>query len=415
MNNTKDKSIYFPLKIALAFLIISELLVWFGPLKYFLLNGKILLFYLIIVNIALYLGYKRGVKSFHPTKLSFSMSTVYLLLLLGFILTVRSCKMMWARHGLPFNFNTLAIAIVNPGDSYHSKAAGELDISSLTILFAPFQWIAIPLGLFYWRKLPVFYKTIVVLTFGFEIISWLGIGTRKGIFDLIIISFFLIVANNKDILKNGTAYRRLKIWTFIGILLFLFYFVFSNLSRGGRELKELVETMETADFNPFYEKHLPQWLVAALSNITSYLCQGYYALDKALGLGIKPITPGGQSWFTIMLANKVGYDPLPDTYLNALQTYGIDMRINWHTIYVWLANEFTFIGVPFIIYIIGYCFAQTWLDSINHENPLAFPTFALFLIMVYYFYANNQVISFSFMPFVVCVFFYYFFRLIRSR
>ena len=95
----------------------------------------------------------------------------------------------------------------------------------------------------------------------------------------------------------------------------------------------------------------------------------------------------------------------------ALEPMGIDPSINWHTIYVWLANDVTFIGVPLIIFLIGYFFSKTWADCVYGNNDAAVSLFALFLIMTFYFYANNQVISFSFMPFVVCFAIYVFSRI----
>jgi len=103
----------------------------------------------------------------------------------------------------------------------------------------------------------------------------------------------------------------------------------------------------------------------------------------------------------MVIASKFGYNPMPNTYLSLLENYGIDSHVNWHTIYVWLANDFTFIGVPIIIYLIGLMFARTWCDSVKGDNDTAIPLFTLFLVMVFYFFANNQVLSFSFMPFVV--------------
>ena len=134
--------------------------------------------------------------------------------------------------------------------------------------------------------------------------------------------------------------------------------------------------------------------------ICSYLTQGYYALSKGLELGILPISFLGSSWFTISIAKKFSYDPTETTYMYMLQSEGIDMSINWHSIYLWLANDFTFIGVPIIIFLIGYFFAQSWMDAIKGSNILSYPVLALFSTMIFYFFANNQVFSFSFIPFV---------------
>ena len=199
---------------------------------------------------------------------------------------------------------------------------------------------------------------------------------------------------------GGTFSKRFKIGVILVASIFIFYFIFSNLARYNLGLHEMASFNYKFETRPFYTDHCPTWLLVSLYNIDSYLCQGYYALSLGLSIGIISPTIMGMSWFTMVIANKFGYDPMPGTYMTLLEPYGIDSKMNWHTIYLWLANDFTFIGVPFVIFFIGYFFAKTWCDCISKKNDYAIPLFSLFLIMVFYFYANNQVLSFSLIAFV---------------
>ena len=58
---------YFPLRIALSFLVLTELLFWLGPVKYSIPNNYDLFVYLAIVNLAFYYGYRIGVKKFRQS------------------------------------------------------------------------------------------------------------------------------------------------------------------------------------------------------------------------------------------------------------------------------------------------------------------------------------------------------------
>ncbi len=62
----------------------------------------------------------------------------------------------------------------------------------------------------------------------------------------------------------------------------------------------------------------------------------------------------------------------------------------WATIYPWIASDVSFVGVLVVVFLIGRLFAQSWLDSLMLRNPFAVAIFAQFIIMLFYFNANNQ-------------------------
>lgn len=410
-----NRVMYFPLKATLIFLVLTEILVFVGPVEYDLQKPILLIFYLLLVNMAFYWGYKVGVKRFKPSNFRISIETVDLIIVLGLILNVVRLFAMWRSHGLSVSLYNLISALTNPADAYFSEATESMKTDYISLLLSPITWACLPLGVYKWNKLSKFSRFLLIVIAFVQIVSWLGIGTRKGLFDLVIITTFIIIASKSNILTDNKLRKRFIIIITLAIVLFVFYFVFSNLSRYDLSLKEINDYNTRLEANNFYVKHCPTWLLVSLINITWYLCQGYYALSVGLSMGILPPTFLGSSWYTMVIAHKLGYDPMPDTYLAALEPIGIDARINWHTIYLWLANDFTFIGVPIIIFIIGYFFAKTWCDCVKGNNDFAIPLFSLFLIMVFYFYANNQVLSFSFYPFVGWFLFYELSRWVSSN
>ena len=396
MNNKVE---LFPLKVVMAFLVFSELLVWIGPIDYDISNGALLFVYLLIVNLAFYWGYRLGIrkkKAIRPPVIPLFYIKVFLIF--GFFLTIHNLYYLWSDRGIEVSFSNLVQSIMSPGDAYFSEAEIAVRQSPFHLFMSPFKFAAIPIGIYSWKKLPKIFRILVVLTCLIEVFAWMGIGTRKGLFDIIIIILFMIVASDTNMITNDSKYRRLKLFSVVFIFCFLLYFVFSGVSRAGET--ELTEVASRYGIKTVYSNNLPMWLYYPVASIHSYLCQGYYALSKGLEIGIKPLTVMGQSWFTINYSiNHFEYNPLPFTYMQDLSLIGIDPWVNWHTIYLWLANDFSFIGVPFIIMLIGFLFARTWSDVVG-KNVMAVPIFCLFLIMTMYFYANNQVISFQFLSFV---------------
>lgn len=404
----EKRLVLLPLRVLLGFLVFSELLLIIGPYSYDITNYPQLFFYLFVVNVAFYWGYKKGVKNTWQSSISMGQALLAFLIIAGFLLTIRRMTRLWAGRGLSLALSSIVYALANSGDVYHNavEISQVSQLSLFWVLMEPIRWAAIPLGVANWRKISKMLRMVVVLTIIVEIVAWLGIGTRKGLFDVIVMIFFFSIANSPQWIIDKAKRKKLVVIGAVALFAFLFYFVMSGASRKGYGLTEFDANMVSQDIKPFYEK-APDWLLYSLCSIESYLCQGYYALSKGLEMGIRPITFGGSGWFTIMLMRKVGYDPEPGIYMVELEKFGIDRHINWHTIYLWLANDLTFIGVPIFIFIVGYLFAVSWRDVLYGKNQTAIPFFALMLIMVFYFYANNQVMSFSFIPLVFWTIIYF--------
>ena len=411
-----SKLAHFPLRIILTFLIVSELLIWLGPINYDISNSFILFLYLAILNLAFYMGYKHAVRNFRPSSYKLSGRSIKLLLLFGLFYAFLELIDLWGTRGLSVsNLLTNVIdALNNPGEAYYSE--GDMEQNSyLTIILSPIKWIVIPLGIYSWDKLSKIYRYIALAIIVISAISWLGIGVRKGIFDLMVTILFIVLALKPQFILLAKWRRRITLYLGVSIIIFIVYFIYSNLSRAGFDSFDALVLMSTLDYRPFYLEFIPLPITTAIAFVTSYLCQGYYALALSLEIGILPLAPMGMSWFTIALAKKFDYDPTSDTYMHLLESnHNIDMSINWHSIYVWLANDFSFLGVPIVIYFVGYFLAQTWCDSVVGKNVWAFPIMTLFVIMSMYFFANNQVLSFSFIPLIVCFCIYQMSRSLRS-
>ncbi len=399
-----NKIYYFPLKIILGFLLFTEFLFWVGPIEYEVSNGFILFLYLVILNISYYCGYNRGVKNFRPSYKRISTFALKTWILLGFIVTIIGAFLWLASKGWSFSIGTLTASVTNPGAAYYAEANEEAmrDSNYFSVLISPIKWAALPIGIFSWRRMNGLYKLVIITTIVISLYVSLVSGVRKGLMDVILISLFCIVAKCPQLILIKFNYRKVKLILLLIVGVFLFYFIFSNLSRYGGATVEDLETMELKGIKTLYLECLPLSIVISITFITSYLCQGYYALAKALSYGILFPAIGGSSFFLMRISKALfGYDPMPKTYMWLLQNNeGIYTTINWHTLYLWLANDFTFILVPVLIFYLGYFFAKTWCDCVHGKNVFAYPTFCLFLIMSFYAFANNQVFSFSFLPFV---------------
>ena len=406
-NNSRHQILFYPIRILLYFLLFSVLLFIIGPINYPINNSAITIGYLLLMNFLLYKGYKKGIiqgKLYTGRYRNIPDNTIKWILLFSIFLLFLRIMNGAQTSSISVILQKIVQGIVAPNEGYYAKLE-KTHISTITyflMLVSPISWASLPLGIFYWKRLNSFYRFLVLFLILGNIAYWLMLGTRKGLFDIIIVLFFMIYAAYPHLIVNNKFKKKLLIGYVICFTLFISYFLWSGMGRyGTTDINDVGDSM-TYSFNPIYQD-VPQPVVISLSMFESYLCQGYYALSCALeefSNGNICFTLGfGNNYFCANLLERFDIDIIQYTYQGLLlEKYNIDPYANWHSIYVWLANDFTFIGVPFIVYIIGYWFALIW-KSVLYRNFYAIPIFMLFVQMIAYSFANNQILSFSFIPF----------------
>lgn len=398
MENTMNKILYFPIRVLLTFLIFTEVLFFISPISWNINNYAILIIYILILNIALYKGYQSGLK-YCIRKNVFRLSMKRIEIIILFALLIKLVFLFIDNNFSLYNyFNKIIFSLKDAGEAYYNR---NLDVNIgkyiISQLLSPIVYIGFIMGTYYWKKLSFRYKIIYICLILIEIFNNISIGVRKGLIDILLIIFITYIVSNYQLLNDKIKMRKLKVYIIISICLFLFYFLFSNLSRMSQY--DSFSDMLDANYQvkDFYLEHIPRIMIMPIYSISSYLCQGYFALAKALEIGFLTPNLSATNFFTVNVAENLGLNPLEGTYMDFLEAYyGISPTINWHSIYVWFANGFTFIGVPFIIYLIGFMLANTWKKAIFSVDHIAVPLFVLLFQMIFYFFANNQFFSFSF-------------------
>lgn len=420
----KESRIYFfPIKALLFFLIFTEILLFVGPRDYDIKSPFLLILYFIFINYVLYTGFVNGVfiqdrKVPKYRKISINSALLSIIILMGFVaILIRFISGLGASNLSVSNLiNTLLYSVVNSGEAYSAKleSASVTSLTYIIMFLEPFSYMAKTIGVYYWKRVPFLFRIILLLQIILEVVLWLGLGTRKGLGDLMILLLFILIASHPDIFSKGKGGRKYT-FVFIALLvLFLYYFVISNMSRSGLSSGEILE-MKTGAVKPFYIEHVSPYLYIPFCQINGYLCQGYYALSCALDAFVHGKVCWsygfGSNWFKINVMEHLvpNVSVLSSTYQAYLEkTYEISPLVNWHSIYVWLANDVTFPGTFFIVYYIGKWFGRVWVCAVNGINDYAIPMVGLFALMIFYFFANNQVLSFSFIAFWVLFLLYIF-------
>jgi hypothetical protein len=170
-------------------------------------------------------------------------------------------------------------------------------------------------------------------------------------------------------------------------------------------------TGATVDSDNFLIKDLGEVPAAIVTGMDLYLSQGYYALSLSLREPFVPMFGVGNSMFLYRQAARITGDGniLNDPYPVRIEKYGWDAQVLWSSIYPWIASDVSFPGTILIVYLIGRLFALSWIDTLGGANPFGVVMFSQFVIMLFYFPANNQLVQSGegFTAFWVTLFFWW--------
>jgi hypothetical protein len=176
---------------------------------------------------------------------------------------------------------------------------------------------------------------------------------------------------------------------------FIAFFSTAIASRSGaKEVSDRFVALDIrADDTNVLLSDLPRGMQSAVRGLSVYLNQGYYALSLALEKPFLPTWGVGNSLAIIRQAERIlGAGSVSRrTYPFQIEADGWDAWVLWSSIYPWIASDVSFPGTIVVVFLIGYNFGLAWVDTLNGWNPFAAAMLANFVIMLYYFPANNQV------------------------
>lgn len=419
--NIKRNILIFPLIMVQIYLVGVIFLYVLGPWEW--PTHKPALFYLLIFLYQLFfgLGYllsinksKRSVRNLKPKSVDRFLAIMIIINLIyvifNFLHTV----------GLnSFSISNIIDAfvngILNPSAQYKMKFSadkfGGSYFTYFSVLMAPVMWSVFPLSIYNFKRLKLNYKLIVLISLFFELARWIATGTSKGIIDVILIILVVTVVKymKKRALDNRNRIFDFKKYRFRILVLSLIVvgvFFFSNNvgDRVNQNWSNYIISNGNVNINvdaPLM-KITPNSMKPTLIYLTSYLTQGYYAFSMSLDLDYYPMLGVGNSMFLMENFNEIfDLNLYEKTYQNRMSVFGWHPFVNWHSFYVWVANDVHYIGVILVMFLIGYLFGSVYKNVILYDDPIALVLLCLTTIMIIYIPANNQLLSYptTFMAF----------------
>lgn len=323
----------------------------------------------------------------------------------------------------PFDFNALinriSIGVADPylGRSFiHGVRTIPWTIFFLTSIIDSVFFIY---ALICWNQLKRFSKVIIVLLLVFECLYSLGTGTNFGIIMLVACVFLAILMQIPYETLSKRIVLKICLLGFIALTFVIYIFSYNMEGRSGGNFENLsggdylaLGSSVSINTNAFIDA-LPYRLQVLLLFIFSYLTQGYMFLENIYELdfhwgGFFGNNPALQS----LAQDFLFLNPEMNSYQMQMEKLGVDSYVNWHSCYLWLANDFTILFVPFVVYYIAK-FASAALHMFRTSRDLSSGiVFVVLANMLLFMFANNNYLSSVFYSFMF-IFPYWYFRKYR--
>lgn len=391
----------------------------FGPLTWSCTNLSILIAYVSALFVFLFLGFRfylftkrnsmiKTQNNHNEYAISEKRVVKALKIMLVFNLIVFILYLIRNSGNNRLTMQNILIWIQNPSAQYSEKFNNNYGVFGTIVAYLStfssfFLWPTIPLGIYYFRKLKTIYKLILIANVIVEALRWLVMGTNKGLVDLLLVFsclFILFLKAPKIKMKS-----KIVLAIFVALAVFFVGFYFSN-NVSGRVSNNSTYLMNnltgaTIDNNNFLFRLFPNAKNLVLYS-NSYLCQGYYGLSLGLNQEWTPMFGLGNSVFLRENIEELfDVELFQYTFMHKINYLGWSEKSNWHTAFLWFANDFGFIGTLLLMLLIGYYFGFICYNLFDKGNGLFFPLFCIMIEMFFYFPMNNQIFNmpFSFMGF----------------
>lgn len=418
-----------PIIVIEVYLIISILLYFIGPFEWKTYSPLFFCFLLFLYNFSLCLGYNIGIKSVSHNKRQWNNNkdklVMTVLLPLSIINVIFILIVIFRNYGfVSFDLSRLSTifirAIGNKTNSYtkhlelistinSANLIGGKFFSYINFLWEFFEYFVIVLDIYYFRKFGILMKLITIVVLLETAIYYLSIWTSIGVFRIILPIVIIYLLNlqkekclnrlDSKIIRKKQNRARLILFGALLISIVLFS-IFMNLRKGGFSNFN-VSTYRIGgigiDNDSILFSIIPEVVYMPIVMITAYLTQGYYGLSMATQVKWDPMFGIGQNMWLVDLLEKNGVRINQYTYQYKIdEMFYWDERVQWASMYTWVANDVGLFGVAIVMVIIGLVFAVAYRDCIISDNPFAYVLVVLFALMFIFMPCNNQVFQTSY-------------------
>lgn len=407
------KSKYLPLFLIEGYLIATIFLFIFGPL-HFEVHNKILFWSLLIMyHLAFITGYmirsrvKIKSRKCEGHSIRYIRSRYNICLVVSFLVWIVFTRSNTKSTSiLPIGLLKNAIAgLINPSLRYYWKVSEAANtqfrssaVVTATVILFYFAYYCLPaLLIIYWNKITYIQKILSGILILLSILVGLSVGTNSMIFHEVFALIGGFIIRRYATGQKFSKMNQKKIKLVLGLLMVaaIVYFSHNIHSRlGGQEVayykSKSVDITVSDLYNVSSTSSFSQLVFGPLASIEYYICQGYYGMSLALDQEFTTTFGLGHSFYMIKKFDKMfSTDMFARTYQAKIDDIW-SSTVNWHSFYSQMANDVGFIGVIFIMLLLGILVSTAWMDIMYSNNFFAKCLCVLLVALFIFMPANNQ-------------------------
>jgi len=265
-------------------------------------------------------------------------------------------------------------------------------------LITPVSFSALVLGLLYNKHLGRSFRalTIIMYVLVFVIYSF-GFGKQKQIADLVIIIGSVYIIHGEFKKRKTISAKTIAIFVVSSLMILLIVgslvarYASIDIDISNYNLK--TSSLYYLDESIFPFSLLPGEVLFPIAIMSFYVGGGFYGLSLALVQASTWSYFLGSSYSVSVLARLAG---LPFAY-ESTYPYKVGVatgwdETKWHTVFSWIASDFTFIGALPFYCMLGLLYGRVWMLSKKTGDPLSALLFVWISIGFAYAPANNQLL-----------------------
>lgn len=257
-----------------------------------------------------------------------------------------------------------------------------------------------------WPVMSRLKKLLGCLVALFPVVSGVCVGTNKPVFDVAFL-FAAILAVHVFMVPQAARIGFIKargalVLLTAGIIVFAgvyFHYTMNARAPGLEYAESLSSTAGVVRLKPGFQaycKNAGEWTAkgchfASIGSI--YMTQGYYGMSLSLDIPHETTYGLGHSKFIIgALSKYLGIDLAPRTFQHKIH-HQWSATGQWHTAYSQWANDVGFLGVGFVMLVLGFYACAIWISALATRNMAAVCTIPLLSTLIVFIPANNQVFN----------------------
>ena len=402
--------LYRPLIFSLIYLILTFLYFNFGFVVYDIDNVLLMSVFFIFYIFSSIVGYFIGLlfafkfktfKSLKLIKISFYPFAFLTILSNIFFNSVASADGL-----IPYNvFNFIGYLInmdfIGIANLYYMNKSysGEksLVFSILFSFFGWFRFIFIPYFIYNWISFNRTKKLFGFLILFMPILTGLSLGLNKPLFDVVLLVFFSTLSTYYIKKMQGDSsfviYKKFIKYSIFFLFVAVLSFGSAMINRG--VTFDYIESNSPNGKITVSEVIPENGLTVSLTMLGHYIVQGYYGFslslqedfDSTFGFGHSPFLLRQYERFTGVHINDF-------TYQSKINNRWAD-GTRWHSAFSQFANDFHFVGVSLVMFIIFFFMAIHWFFSLRYNYFEFIYIMPLHFILILFLPANNQIFGFA--------------------